>query len=95
MGGGAANMLWCHIIADITGKNICIPRNTEASALGAGITASVGAGWYRTGKHAAAHMTSMKKIIHPDKQNHKTYHPLFAVYKTIYPALQKAGKLFG
>jgi xylulokinase len=94
IGGGAASALWCHIIADITGKNICIPRNTDASALGAGITASVGAGWYRTCKEASAGMTKMIRIIHPDKQNHKKYKSLFAIYKKIYPALQKTENNF-
>ena len=81
-------------MADITGKNICIPQITEASALGAGIAASLGAGWFRTGKEAAAAMTGLKKIILPDKNNHKKYQPLFAVYRNIYPALQKAGNIF-
>jgi sugar (pentulose or hexulose) kinase len=30
IGGGATSSLWCHILANISGKNICLPQNTEA-----------------------------------------------------------------
>lgn len=91
IGGGAANRLWCSILADVTGKNICIPETTEASALGAAIAAAVGAGWFKSFKEAAVRMTGTRKEIIPDKQNHKMYSRLFADYKRIYPALKKAG----
>jgi sugar (pentulose or hexulose) kinase len=91
IGGGAANVLWLRILADITGKNICIPENTEASALGAAIAAAVGVGWYRTFKYAASAMTGIKNIIKPDKKNHKRYKRQFSIYKKIYPSLEKSG----
>jgi xylulokinase len=88
IGGGADSDLWCHILADITGKNICLPQNTGASGLGAGIAAAVGADWYPTFKAAAQKMTGVEKTIKPDKQNHKKYRQRFAVYKNIYPGLK-------
>jgi sugar (pentulose or hexulose) kinase len=88
IGGGAASNLWCSILADITGKNICIPENTEASSLGAAIAAAVGAGWYLTFKDAAHAMTGIKKIIEPDMKSYREYQKLFAVYKDIYPSLK-------
>ena len=69
--GGTTKDVWCHIIADITGKEICIPQNTEASAAGAGIASSVGAGWNRTFKKAGHEMVEIKKHIHPDKEKYK------------------------
>jgi sugar (pentulose or hexulose) kinase len=89
IGGGATNSLWCHILADIFGKNICIPENTEASSLGAAIAAAVGAAWYRTFKEAAHEMTGVKEIIKPVLQNHKIYQQLFTTYKCIYPSLKR------
>lgn len=89
IGGGANSSLWCHILANITGKNICLPQNSEASALGAGIAAAVGAGWYPTFKVAAQEMTGIKKVIKPDRQTHEKYKLLFAVYRKIYPSLKK------
>lgn len=88
IGGGASNVLWCRIFADITGKNICLLNSSEASCLGAGITAAVGAGWYKTFKEAADKMSAIKKIIKPDMQNLKKYQKLYPVYKKIYPALK-------
>jgi sugar (pentulose or hexulose) kinase len=90
IGGGASSNLWCRIMADVSGKNICLPRNTEASCLGAGICAAVGAGWYDSFQQAAEHMTGIEKTIKPDMNNHKIYAGLFGVYKKIYPALKKA-----
>lgn len=89
IGGGASNDLWCHIIADISGKNICLPGNAEASGLGAAIAAAVGAAWYRSFKDAVPKMTCIRKIIKPDLQNHKIYEHLFTMYKQLYPALRK------
>jgi xylulokinase len=88
IGGGATNALWCHILADITGKHICIPETTEASALGAAIAAAVGIGWYRSSKDAAQEMTRISKTIRPEKQNRKRYEQLFEVYRKIYPNLK-------
>jgi xylulokinase len=90
IGGGATNDLWCHILADITGKDIYIPENTEASSLGAAIAAAVGIGWYQTFKEAAHEMTGIRKIIRPQMQSHRKYHQLFAAYKSIYPSLKKS-----
>jgi sugar (pentulose or hexulose) kinase len=91
IGGGASNRLWCQILADVTGRNHCIPENTEASALGAAIAAAIAAGWYGTFREAAKEMTGIKKEIKPDSHNHKRYEQLFAFYKRMYPALKEVG----
>ena len=91
IGGGAANDLWLKIFADITGKNICLPENTEASGLGAAIDAAIGTGWYKSFYKAAGKMSRVKKIIKPDLQNKRRYQQLFKMYKKIYPALEKSG----
>lgn len=88
IGGGAVSDLWCHIFADVTGKNICLPKNTEASALGAAIAAAVGAGWYRSFQEAANAMTGIRKQIKPDLVNHRKYQELFPTYKKLYPCLK-------
>ena len=90
IGGGAASDLWCHIFADITGKNICIPKNTEASALGAAIAAAVGAGWYPSFQEAANAMTGIHTIIKPDFDNFRKYQELFPIYRRLYPCLKSA-----
>jgi len=45
-GGASKGGLWCQILADVTGCKIKIPKVTEATALGAAISAGVGASVY-------------------------------------------------
>jgi xylulokinase len=92
IGGGTASDLWCHIFADITGKRVRIPDNTEASARGAAIAAAVGAGWYRTFREAATGMTGRSRTMKPNQRNRKRYTELSAIYQTIYPRLKGVGK---
>ena len=94
IGGGATNELWCQILADVTGRDICIPETTEASGLGAAIAAAVGAGWYRACTGAAAAMTRMTRTIKPGKESHKAYLRLFASYKRLYPDLNRRRSSF-
>jgi sugar (pentulose or hexulose) kinase len=88
IGGGAANDLWCHIFADITGKNICLPKNTEASASGAAIAAAVGSDWYTSFREAANAMTGIRKKIKPDSDNNRKYQELFPIYRRLYPCFK-------
>jgi sugar (pentulose or hexulose) kinase len=90
IGGGAANGLWRRIIADITGRNVCLPGTIDASALGAGIAAGMGAGWYPSFRKAAREMTGVASVIVPDGQAHEKYSRLFTAYKRIYPDLRSA-----
>ncbi len=85
IGGGAMNRLWCQILADITGKTICVPVLAEASALGAAMTAAVGAGWFTTFQQAASAMAGKERRIMPNKTNRHFYHTLYERYTLIYP----------
>ncbi|MBN2443620.1 MAG: hypothetical protein JXJ04_19830 [Spirochaetales bacterium] len=89
IGGGSSSSLWCGILSDIIGKNINLTATAEASCLGAGIAAAVGAGFYQSFQKAAANMTAYKKSIEPDKKKHLNYRELFRVYKNIYGNLNK------
>jgi sugar (pentulose or hexulose) kinase len=89
IGGGAANALWCSIMADVTGRMILIPTTLEASTLGAGITAAFGAGWYRTFAEAARRMTGTERALVPDPARRKIYAAMSAEYENIYPSLTR------
>ncbi len=91
IGGGASNDLWRRIFADITGRKICLPENTEASALGAAIAAAVGAGWHSSFQEAANAMTGIRREIKPDAYNHRRYRERFSIYKRLYPGIKSAG----
>jgi xylulokinase len=89
IGGGATSRLWLHIFADVTGRDICIPEATEASALGAGIAAAVGAGWYASFRSAAREMTRIAHTIKPNSANVTRYRRLLPIYRNIYPSLRR------
>ena len=86
IGGGAASTFWCRILADITGRPVLLPVNTEASALGAGITAAVCAGWYPSFHDAAAEMTAVRETVTPDPQSRNRYDRCFDAYTKLYTA---------
>ncbi len=95
IGGGAASDLWCRIITDITGREIWLPKNTEASALGAAIAAAVAAGWHPSFRDAANAMAAIRKKIRPDPGNHAKYRKIFALYQKLYPLLKSVTDLEG
>lgn len=66
IGGGANNRLWLRMIADATGLPVIRSLSNEASALGAGILAAVGAGWFEGFEPATAAMTHSAEQIDPD-----------------------------
>ena len=90
VGGGARSNLWCQIVADITGKLVARSNTTEASALGAGILAAYGAGWYPDVKQAAQAMTTNpKKTFQPNITHHEFYSRIYEdVYSKLFPAVQ-------
>jgi xylulokinase len=66
IGGGASSPTWLKMVADSTGLPAIRCLSNEASALGAGISAAVGVGWY-DGFHAAADaMTRLAEEVAPD-----------------------------
>lgn len=76
VGGGANSRLWMQMIADATGLKVSQSLSLEASALGAGITAAVSAGWYDNFETAADAMTRTGNAILPDKSQAETWRRL-------------------
>ncbi len=66
IGGGAANQSWLKMIADATGLPVIRSLSNEASALGAGISAAVGAGWFSGFQPAVDAMTRTSGRLDPD-----------------------------
>lgn len=66
IGGGAESRLWRKMVADATGLPVIRSLSNEASALGAGMSAAVGAGWYDGFKATANAMTRLAEEIPPD-----------------------------
>lgn len=66
IGGGADSRLWLKIVADSTGLPVVRSLSNEASALGAGISAAVGSGWFPSFDTAVGAMTRVAERIEPD-----------------------------
>ena len=66
VGGGANSALWTGMFADATGLPLHVSNSLEASALGAGMSAAVGAGWFDGFDVAAEAMSGMGPAIQPD-----------------------------
>jgi autoinducer 2 (AI-2) kinase len=72
-GGASKGALWCQILSDVTGCEIKIPKVTEATALGAAMSAGVGAEIYKDLKSAAKELVSWDKTYTPNNKNHEEY----------------------
>ena len=81
-GGASKGELWCQILADVTGCKIKVPKVTEATALGASISAGVGAGIYANIEDGAQKLVVWDKEYFPNKEN-------FAKYQTIKESWQE------
>ncbi|RJX79941.1 FGGY-family carbohydrate kinase [Pseudomonas sp. LS-2] len=88
IGGGAASRLWCQIIADITDRPVIRAATQEASSLGAGIAAAVGAGWYEDFASAAQVMTQDGESFLPNPALREFHQQLLALYSELYPRLR-------
>ena len=86
IGGGANSPLWTQMLADACGKPVHISTTNEASALGAGMIAAAGAGWYDSIQGAAHAMEGNTRVIEPDPQCHQTYQRLLGIYRKLYHA---------
>lgn len=89
IGGGARSPLWRRIVADATGKPVRVSETVEASCLGAGMLAAVGAGWFADARDAAAAMGGAVSLtVEPDPARHARYREVLAAYRELYPALR-------
>ena len=90
IGGGARSPLWRQIVADATGKAVEVSDTVEASCLGAGMIASVAAGWYPDIPAAVGAMAGrLEQRQLPDPTAHARYRQLLGLYEGLYPALQR------
>ncbi len=87
IGGGSKSDLWCRIVANAANKPVKRLATAEASSLGAGITAAVGAGWFdRVSAAAAAMAGKVEDVIEPVPAEAGRYAELLGIYKRLYPS---------
>lgn len=83
-GGASKGKLWSQTLADVTGCKIKIPKVTEATALGAAMSAGVGAGIYQDLKTAAKELVVWDKEYLPNMENKKLYDEIKQKLQEVY-----------
>ena len=64
-GGGASSPLWAQIKADVTGKQLTVPRESETACLGSAILAATGAGFFESAESAASALVGTDRSYTP------------------------------
>ena len=72
-GGASKGELWSQTLADVLGKRVKIPKVREATALGAAMSAGVGAGIYKSLVDAANTLVEWEKTYEPNMNNYEKY----------------------
>jgi autoinducer 2 (AI-2) kinase len=83
-GGASKGELWCQTLADVTGCVIKVPKVTEATALGAGMSAGVGAGIYSSLEDSAKKLVRWDKEYTPNLENTKLYEDIIDKWQELY-----------
>ena len=83
-GGFIHSKIWMQILADVTGKRICLIQTEDASAMGAAIFCMKAMNII---KDYSSLQPNSNVIIEPDANNHETYKKYAPVFKNIYCSL--------
>ncbi|MBX6320915.1 MAG: FGGY-family carbohydrate kinase [Rhodospirillaceae bacterium] len=86
IGGGAKSRLWTQMVADASGREVAVQDTVEATALGAGMTAAFGAGWYGSIREAAEGMGGARCVVRPEAGRVERYRELMDIQGRLYSA---------
>lgn len=86
-GGGVKSRLWMQVHADVLGRPIHLPAESEACALGSALVAAVHAGLFADLDDAARKMVRIQSAIEPMAENRLAYEELFEKYLATYDRL--------
>ncbi len=89
MGGAAKSVVWSEMIADVTGIPIIRLNQADICAVGAGMIAALGIGWYDSYESAAEAMTKVDHLYHPNKDTQDYYGQKYAQYRRMWDFMQK------
>jgi xylulokinase len=87
VGGGANNLFWQQLKANILNKTIHIPEVKETTSQGAALIAAVGIGIFENFKQGSKATYRLKTTIEPDVSIHEKYKKVFDLYKNLYEIL--------
>lgn len=96
IGGGTRSPLWMQVKADVTGREVRVPRVPESTALGAALLAGVGAGIFASAVEAARSVERPTTVYTPDASRMALYDGLYRQFRRLHPrvaeALSRAGE---
>lgn len=81
VGGASRSRIWTQMIADITQMPVEVYGNADAAAIGAGIIAAIGAGWYKSYEEACTAFSQDITHVLPNKENAELYKNIYEKYK--------------
>ena len=76
MGGGANSALWRQMLVDATNLPMTLSKSLEASSLGAGMIAAVGAGWFESIEQAAEAMSATGERFQANPEAYENWQSL-------------------
>lgn len=85
-GGFTQSEIWLQMLADVTGKKICLAHSEDASAKGAAIFGMVA---IKILPALTSLPASVGKIFYPNQVNNKIYRAYYPIYQTLYGSLKK------
>ncbi len=88
-GGASKGALWSQILADVTQKEIQIPRVNEATALGGAFACGVATGEYDSIAQASSALIQWEKSYTPNTNNKALYQDLAEKWKEAYASSLK------
>ncbi|HMF78080.1 MAG TPA: xylulokinase [Bryobacteraceae bacterium] len=89
-GGGAKSPFWHQLFADIFDQRVATLETQEGTAYGAALLAAIGAGEYSSAVEICRTAVKEVDLKEPDRKAAGFYRKRYAIYKSLYPALQPA-----
>ena len=84
-GGGTKNEVWLQMIADMTGHEVKIPKETIGACFGDALMAAVGAGYIKGFPELAEYIKVGKSYL-PDPEKKAVYQKVQSLYDELYQA---------
>ena len=87
-GGAAVYNSLNQLKADMFGIPVAVLEENDTSALGAILSAAIGAGWYDSIESAAIDACKVKEVIYPSFEYKEWLNKRYNIYKELYPAVK-------
>lgn len=89
VGGGAKNIEWLQMQADIFNTPVVTLKAEQGPAMGAAMIATVGTGWFNNFKECSKKFVKYNEEIIPDSNQVAIYDVIYSVYREIYEATKE------